>query len=157
MSQSTVAKIKMRIKAPSFDPWWTYIGMGVLCSIGAAFFLALAFNLIPFEREEDRVVGLVFVFLWNVFACWLAYVFLKMPTEIVVTDSGNISLRSPVWVMSLEPGEITRLTCDSDGDWLLHHTTGKLDLRYFKYNELKHFLRWLVRTNSYVQAPDELK
>jgi len=124
--------------------------------IGAVFIIFAAFEVVPIDPAEDRTPLLVFAIIWTVAACWLAYAFLKMPTAIHVADAGNITFLSPARRISIEVKEITKLI-DSDGDWMLHHTKGKLDLRYFRRNELKQFLSWVVLANSGVEAPDELR
>lgn len=147
----------MHIKSAPYHLWFTYIGMGAMCAMGAIFIIVSAFEIVPIDPPEDKLLFLGFSIAWTVAVSWLTYLFLKMPTRIDVAGSGNITLRSPVLTTSLEPNQIIKLTCDSDGDWILHHTKGRLDLRYFRYDELKRFLIWAVLANSSVDVPDKLR
>lgn len=156
MFQNTAVKSEMHIKAAPFDRWFANIVSVAMCTIGTVFTIAAAFEFVPFDPPEDRAPFLAFSVIWTVAAFWMAYVFLRMPTGIDVAHSGNITLRSPVRTITLEPYEITKLTY-ADRDWMLHHMKGRLDLRYFRSSELKPFLSWVVRANPSVQAPDELR
>jgi len=157
MFQNTHQKIDMHIKAPAFRRWGTYFQMGVMCTIGAVFIIVAVFEVVPIDPPEHRTPFLVFAIIWTVAVCFFAYAFLKMPTAIHVADAGNITFASPVRKISIEVNEITKLILDSDKDWMLYHTKGKLDLRYFRHNELKRFFNWVVLANSGVETPDELR
>lgn len=156
MLEEMAVKSEMHIKAQPFRPWLACIVSLPMCALGAVFTIAAAFEFVPFDPPEDRAPFLAFSVIWTVAVFWMAYVFLKMPTGIDVTHSGNITLRSPVRTITLEPYEITKITY-ADRDWMLHHKKGRLDLRYFESSELKPFLSWVVHANSSVQAPDELR
>lgn len=139
-----------------FHKWFSYIPMGIMCTTGVIFIIVAAFEFVPFAPPEDRAPFLAFSVIWTMAVSWMAYTFLRMPTKINVTHSGTITLQSPVRTITLEPNEIIKFTCDMDGDWMLHYMKGRLDLRYFRYKELKPFLSWAVRANPRVQAPDGL-
>ncbi len=156
MFEETAVKSEMHIKAKPFGPWSAYVVSLPMCALGAVFTIVAAFELVPFDPPQDRAPFLAFSVIWTVAVFWMAYVFLRMPTGIDVTHSGNITLRSPVRTITLEPCEITKLTY-ADRDWMLHHMKGRMDLRYFRSSELKPFLSWVVRANPSVQAPDELR
>lgn len=146
----------MHIRVAPFDLWFTYICMGCMCAIGALFIIVSAFEIIPFDASEDRTSILAFSIIWTVAVSWLAYVFFKIPTQIYVSNFGNITLRSLVQTTYLEPNQVIKLSCDSDGDWTLHHTKGRLDLRYFRSDDLKQFLSWVVLANPGIHVPEEL-
>lgn len=156
MFEETAVNSEIHIKAQPFGPWFAHIVSLPMCTLGAIFTIVAAFELVPFDPPESRAPLLAFFVIWTVAVFWMAYVFLRMPTGIDVTHGGKITLRSPVRTITLEPYEITKLTY-ADRDWMLHHTKGSLDLRYFGSSELKPFLSWVVRANPGVQAPDELR
>lgn len=156
MFEDAAVESELHISARPFGPWSTNIVSLAMCTLGAVFMIAAAFEFVPFDSPEDRAPFLALSVVWTLGVSWMGYVFLRMPTGIRVTRSGNITLRSPVRTITLEPCEITKLSCDTDGDWTLHHTKGSLDLRYFRYSELKPFLSWAVRANPRIQAPDKL-
>lgn len=145
----------MHIKASPFGPWFTNICMGCMCAMGALFIIVSAFEIVPSDAPEHRAPILGIFIIWTAAVSWLAYAFLKIPTRIDVSGSGKITLWSPIRTTSLKPNQVIKLTCDSDGDWILHHTKGRLDLRYFSYDELKRFLSWLALANPSAHVPDK--
>ena len=93
--------------------------MGILSAMAAMLIISSAFEIVPIDPSKDRAYALGPLIILAVAVFWLAYVFLKIPTRIDVADNGSITFRSPVRTISLEPNQITRLTCNSDGDWIL--------------------------------------
>jgi hypothetical protein len=146
----------MKIKAPVYNSWLTYIGVGAMTIIGVLFFIASAFELVPIDPPEAQLPIVFFSFAWVIFISWLGYLFLRIPTVINVVDGRHIVFLSPLLTISIEATGIIELTCDSDGDWVLYHTQGKIDLRYFKHDGIKKFTTWLLGENSKAKVPIDL-
>lgn len=156
MFRDDADKYVIYLRATSWR-WFNYAVLGVLCSTGALGFITTLFNIIPMSEPEERMPLLAFWFFWNLFVFGISYWELRTPTEISVTKTGKVVLRSPVRTLILTSSQITRIECDYEGScWTLHHMQGKVRL-YNKYSDFDKFLKWLTNTNANVRVPDDVR
>jgi len=110
------------------------------------------FKLVPLENSDDRLWLTIFFLVWNIGVIWLAYLFLRMPTSIIIQSDRTVLLRAPLRTLVLSPLDIEIIDADSDGDWSICYKGGKADLRNFKTSDLVPFVEWVSLENPLIDT-----
>jgi hypothetical protein len=147
--------VRLRIKASQFR-YFTYAGVSVLCAMGTVFLFAIIFDIVPLEDASDKTPLIIFITLWNSFSYWLSYYFVSLPTSFTITEGDKIIIKSPLYTLSLNAKNITKIDSDDEGDWRLYYSDKKLDLRYFCSEDLSNVLGYLLQKNNSIKVDDFL-
>jgi|GEM_PF-6920770 len=148
---------RFNIKASVLSVWFTAIVMSLLWLTGVIFIIVAAFNMVPSETPEEHFPLLLFFIAWTLAVSLACYSQLKKAVEIIVMDGKKICIRSRLSRRMIEVSQITRLGCNSDGEWTLYHNNGRIDLNYFNEKTLLPFIMWVIEHNSEATVPDNYR
>ena len=133
--------------------WFTYSVVAVMSVLGFACLSIPIFDLVPSENSDDRLWLIIFFLVWNIAVLWLAYLFLLIPTTIIMRSDNSFLLRAPLRTLVLRPLDIEFINTDSDGDWSIIYKGGKADLRNFKTSDLVPLIEWISSKNPLINTP----